>query len=100
MVLEAGEIRETANLINRGNIFQEISEHFLRKTRIIFLIPGEWSKQRRLRVGGIHEHCQKLCGGRVGKKGRLSMIVYRVKTQGWNNEVFSLMYSHGLAFNF
>ncbi len=41
----AGEIRETANLINRGNISQEISEHFLRKTRIAFFIPGEWSKQ-------------------------------------------------------
>jgi hypothetical protein len=44
-LLGAGEIRETANLINRGNIFQEISEHFLRKTRIVFFIPGEWIKQ-------------------------------------------------------
>jgi hypothetical protein len=58
----AGEIRETANLINPGNIFQEISEHFLRKTRIIFFIPGEWSKQP--------HHKAELKGGRGGgKKG-------------------------------
>ncbi len=30
----AGEIRELSNLINPGNIFQEIHEHFLRITRI------------------------------------------------------------------
>jgi hypothetical protein len=28
----AGEIREIAYLINPGNIFQEIREHFLRNT--------------------------------------------------------------------
>ncbi len=41
----AGEIRETANLINRGNIFQEIREHFLRNTRIHIFFSCEWSKQ-------------------------------------------------------
>ncbi len=41
----AGEIRETANLINRRNIFQEIREHFLRNTQIHIFISCEWSKQ-------------------------------------------------------
>ncbi len=45
----AGEIREAANLINRGNIFQEISEHFLRNTRITIFIPFERSKHMGLR---------------------------------------------------
>jgi hypothetical protein len=48
-VMGAGEIREAANLINRGNIFQEISEHFLRNTRITIFIPFERSKHMGLR---------------------------------------------------
>jgi hypothetical protein len=42
--LGAGEIRETTYLINPGNIFQEILEHFLRNTRIYIFIPHEWRK--------------------------------------------------------
>ncbi len=37
--LGVGEIRETAYLINPGNIFQEICKHFLRNTRIYIFIP-------------------------------------------------------------
>ncbi len=49
IILGAGEIREAANLINRGNIFQEIREHLLRNTRINIFFPFERSKQMGLR---------------------------------------------------
>ena len=54
----AGEIRETANLINRGNIFQEIREHFLRNTRIHIFIPCEWSKHIQILGENIDLHLE------------------------------------------
>jgi hypothetical protein len=56
--LGAGEIRESANLINRGNIFRKIREHFLRNTRIHIFICCEWSKQIQIMGENINLHLE------------------------------------------